>query len=314
VTQRFSISLATVVMLVLLRLCIGWHFFSEGTKHLLEPHWSSEPVLRAAKGPFAPLFQAYLPDFHHLEESLHRDRSQSESHAVEHWMAEIQSDWDANRQKFQDYYHLSESQAKAAQQVLAHHQARLGDWLALNKDALVSHVHDWRRSNETKEAPSGDLPFQRKRVDEKQASLKAEATAWRIELKGLEDDFHLGLESILNPEQLAEVPLRHPVKEIEVVDDVMTYVILAVGVLLLLGLLTRTASMVGALFLASVVMMQPFWVNDTVPTFNQYVEMLALLTLATTPVGRWAGLDFFIHNLLASRRPSTKGESDVFAS
>jgi uncharacterized membrane protein YphA (DoxX/SURF4 family) len=314
VTQRFSISLATVVMLVLLRLDIGWHFFSEGVKHLVDPHWSSEPVLRAAKGPLAPLFQAYLPDFHHLGDALHRDRSQSDAHTVESWMDEIQADWDVDRQKFQDYYHLNDAQAKETRQVLGHHQARLRDWLALNKDALVTHVHDWRRSNDSKTAPAGDLPFQEKRFHEKQAVLKAEAASWRNELKGLEDDFHLGLESVLDAEQQAEVPPRQAVNEIEIVDDVMTYVILTIGVLLLLGLLTRTACVAGAVFLATVVMMQPFWVSDTAPTFNQYVEMFALLTLATTPVGRWAGLDFFIHNFLASGRSSTKGGSDVSAS
>ena len=46
----------------------------------------------------------------------------------------------------------------------------------------------------------------------------------------------------------------------------------------------RAACVVGAAFLFSVVMMQPFWVSETAPTFNQYVEMFALLTLATTAV------------------------------
>jgi uncharacterized membrane protein YphA (DoxX/SURF4 family) len=94
----------------------------------------------------------------------------------------------------------------------------------------------------------------------------------------------------------------------------MASVILGVGVLLLLGLFTRLACLAGALFLASVVMMQPFWVSDTAPTFNQQVEMFALLTLATTPVGRWAGLDFFVHGLFSSWRSSKKGKSDVPAS
>ena len=51
---------------------------------------------------------------------------------------------------------------------------------------------------------------------------------------------------------------------------------------------------------------QPFWITDTQPTFNQFVEMFALFTLATTTVGRWGGLDFFIHYLLV--RPCCGGE------
>ncbi len=77
--ERYAITTATVVLLVLLRLNIGWHFFSEGMQHALDPHWTSEAVLRAAKGPLAPLYQMYLPDFHQLEDLLHRDTSQSDS-------------------------------------------------------------------------------------------------------------------------------------------------------------------------------------------------------------------------------------------
>ncbi len=73
----------------------------------------------------------------------------------------------------------------------------------------------------------------------------------------------------------------------------------------MLGLFTRLACVAGALFLLSVVMMQPFWVSDALPTYNQYVEMVALLALATTPVGRWAGLDYFLHRLVAGNE--TKG-------
>jgi hypothetical protein len=41
------------------------------------------------------------------------------------------------------------------------------------------------------------------------------------------------------------------------------------------------------------------------------LEMLTLFALATVPVGRWAGLDFFLQFLF--RRPccSAKGKSDA---
>ena len=67
--------------------------------------------------------------------------------------------------------------------------------------------------------------------------------------------------------------------------------------------------MAGAVFLLSVVLMQPFWVSDALPTYNQWVEMFALLMLATTRVGRWAGLDYFIGNLIWGS--TSKGTIDV---
>ncbi len=105
--HRFSISFATVVMLVALRLTIGWHFFSEGLKHYYDPHWTSEPVLRASKGPLGPFFHSYLPDFHGFEELLHGPSTESEAHALESWLTRVQEDWDAYRKQFVQHYGLT---------------------------------------------------------------------------------------------------------------------------------------------------------------------------------------------------------------
>ena len=61
-----------VLGLLLLRLCIGWHFFSEGTKKLTfnesrnkwEYHVPTDVVFGNATGPFAKYYQELLPDFH----------------------------------------------------------------------------------------------------------------------------------------------------------------------------------------------------------------------------------------------------------
>ena len=82
-------------------------------------------------------------------------------------------------------------------------------------------------------------------------------------------------------------------------------VVTGVGVCLLLGLFTRTASLVGALFLLSVMLSQPPWVAGAmspVPYYYQLVEFAALLFLAAVGAGKWAGLDFIIQGLWARRR------------
>ena len=64
--------------LLLLRLCIGWHFFSEGTKKLSydqgQNEWSlnfsAEPFFRMATGPFAGLIKSQLPGFYDWENLL----------------------------------------------------------------------------------------------------------------------------------------------------------------------------------------------------------------------------------------------------
>ena len=104
--SRYSIGTATVVMLVVLRLCIGWHFFSEGVKHYADPNWTSEGVLRSAKGPLAPLYHSYIDDFHGFERLLHNDDAQTPDHAIKAWLDEIQADWDEYRQRFAIHFDL----------------------------------------------------------------------------------------------------------------------------------------------------------------------------------------------------------------
>lgn len=64
--------------LVLLRLCVGWHFFQEGSKKVAyNPEtgqarvwFNAEPILKAAVGPLAPTIKASLPNVHQWERLL----------------------------------------------------------------------------------------------------------------------------------------------------------------------------------------------------------------------------------------------------
>jgi hypothetical protein len=61
-----------------------------------------------------------------------------------------------------------------------------------------------------------------------------------------------------------------------------------------LGLLVKFNAMGGACFLASVILSQPFWVAGAQPTYDQWVELAALLAIASLPTGGWSGLDYFL--------------------
>jgi uncharacterized membrane protein YphA (DoxX/SURF4 family) len=310
VSQRYAISAATVVMLVVLRLNIGWHFFSEGVEHYADPHWTSEPVLRAATGPLAPVYRAYLPDFHGMDAWLHAAGAQKDSSAVQGFIDEIQADAADDRRQFAAYYQLDAGQQKQAEKVLGDYQAQIRSWAAAHKSELETHVHQWRRMDASRESPeAADVPFRRQRLAQSRSALAGEAAAWKAELADLERDYQSALAGLLGEGQRELGSMPRDRSSIDLVDLVMTYVILAIGLLLLLGLFTRTACAAGAVFLLSVVMTQPFWVSESQPTFNQFVEMFALAALATTQVGRWGGLDFFVHNLILGRAGATKGQS-----
>jgi uncharacterized membrane protein YphA (DoxX/SURF4 family) len=70
------------------------------------------------------------------------------------------------------------------------------------------------------------------------------------------------------------------------------------GACLVVGLFTRLSALVLALFLVSVIASQPPWIPGTIDTYYQGAELAGLLVLATSHVGRWGGLDFFVHHLL----------------
>ncbi len=69
---------ATVLALVFLRLCVGWHFFSEGIKKVeydgsrgeFKMVFSSEGFLNGAKGPLAEFFQNQAPTTHHWRQAI----------------------------------------------------------------------------------------------------------------------------------------------------------------------------------------------------------------------------------------------------
>ena len=72
---------------------------------------------------------------------------------------------------------------------------------------------------------------------------------------------------------------------------------LLVPACLILGLFTRPAAILGALFLASVCAAQWPLSQGAAPIYNQLVEMLALLALAAIGAGQYMGLDYFLGGL-----------------
>ncbi len=62
-SRNTKLSLATAfVALMLLRVVVGFHFFTEGTAKLRSGKFTAEYFLRSAKGPMAPWFQSILSD------------------------------------------------------------------------------------------------------------------------------------------------------------------------------------------------------------------------------------------------------------
>ena len=318
-----------MLMFVLLRMTIGWHFFKEGMSHYHDPKWSSASFLRQAKGPLAEHYKSVLPDEYawYQESDSATDRAKGEPPVLQdkdlqgeepgnnprpawkQWADDVAKSWEDHRRAFSQYNLLSEEQEERSHQILGEYRRHLEDYLAAEADAIDKHLRERRRWAELSSLESAEnVPYQKKRVADKQRELQGESAGWQDDIASLQTQYHQALNSVLEKGREPIAPEYEEGTQLQRVDRYITYGLIAVGGCLLVGLFTRTACVLGALFLASIISMQPPWIAGAAPTYNQFVEMVALLALATTAVGRWAGLDFFIHHLIFWPFRSAKGD------
>lgn len=280
-----------MVLLVLLRLNIGWHFYSEGVSHYTDKKWTSAVVLRNATGPLAPTFRSYLPEYADLQTLA----AAKDTKDVDAWLQKKADAMAADRQQFVDFFKFDDSQKAASEKLLKLRQDQIRSWGPANKEDLETYFHDRDRLARQKTEPAAtDVPFEKQRIADKQAELRSQASGWVAALQAVPASFRDELAALRTDQQIAQGLPPQPPTALSKVDKVMLYGIIGIGICLMLGLFTRLACLLGAAFLVSVVLTQPFWVSDAQPTFNQWVEMIALLTLASTNVGKWGGLDFFL--------------------
>ena len=184
-SNRFAISSATVVMLVLLRLNIGWHFFSEGVKHYTDPHWTSEPVLARRQRPTGLLYHGYLPDFHGFEQTAAR-RAEPKRIARRANLARLDPGRLEQPIASSSPTLRTERSSTAARPKRRWRSFRPGcaTGRSANKESLVTHVHEWRRKKTgTASCRPATCRFKRSEIAEKQALLAGEAAGWLAEMK-----------------------------------------------------------------------------------------------------------------------------------
>lgn len=277
-------------MLVLLRITIGWHFLYKGVWKLENPDFSSAGFLGNAKGPLADRYYQLIPDFWGRER-LNRD----------HALAQI----DDHRRGLGEQFSLDEKQERLADQIAQMRKDQVDDFFEENKEAIDAYLHDLDRLEAARHGPQAELAFQKKRNWEKQQELQKKLKAWTTQLDLWMDEYRQDLAGVLK-DQRGAVDSLFDARRFTM-DDFITFSNIAVGACLIAGLFTRLASLGGALFLLTIVLAQPEWPGVYPPApaaagrslivTKEFVEMMAMLALAALPVGRWAGLDFFVHYL-----------------
>jgi uncharacterized membrane protein YphA (DoxX/SURF4 family) len=332
--------------LIALRLAIGWHFLVEGV-HKVKTHWDGPTstntpwtgagFFKEGIGPAAPYARHYL----HLDDADALARLKADDHILP---GPVNAEWDDYYARFNLHYSLSKDQERDAAAKVNDAKKKTADWLAGDVRTEVKKVVVWgtetvtqtvperlkeyeAKANEAADAVSRRLPEFNADVEKVHLrTLKADAnrilTDLLNDLDGRTAEMKKSLAEVLTAQQrekgpVPDVPARKP---IEWLDRATMWSHVALGACLLLGLFSRLASFLLAMFLLSVTLIAPALPYAPTPPgaigfylyVNLYViEMIALLALAFMPTGRWFGLDSLLYYFTNGPRQARPAVADV---
>jgi uncharacterized membrane protein YphA (DoxX/SURF4 family) len=268
-----------------LRVAIGLHFLSEGMDKLSgSKPFTSAGFLGSAKGPLAPLYKGLIND-----PDGYRKLDAERTAAY----------WTTYRSRVERHYGFDEKQAEKSEQLLVRAKDNFDEFLKENSEELDEYYQQLERRDTNAAKP------ERQGMETLQTH-DAKITSDRMKLKGqllsqvdalwknVETDFN----NVATAEQrvAAGGPLaigKLPAGGItsDFVDVIIPWFDLLVGVCLIVGFLTRTAAVLGGLFLAFVCATQLPGSPGAAPIYYQSIEMLALFCLAALGAGKVASID-----------------------
>ena len=288
-------TLLAVAALAFLRIVVGLHFFLEGLSHLRDPDWSSAGFRKAAVGPLADWYRSSLPETGDWSGTLGARDDRSMGEAADAWKASIVAGWRKLLAERSRVVPLDAPRAAEAEKLLATAGGDLDAYVGGLADELGIYRLELSRLEEMRRSPaSRQVPFARDRVAKKQKELTGQAAGW------MKDAAAIGTKLVAGwDEQLSAAERRRAADAAEPsalwkADRFVSWSLLTIGACLVLGVLVKFNAMGGVCFLASVVASQPFWVPGAQATYDQWVEIAALLAIAALPVGGWSGLDYFL--------------------
>jgi uncharacterized membrane protein YphA (DoxX/SURF4 family) len=186
------------------------------------------------------------------------------------------------------------------------HVEELQDWLARNETELVAffstadRLKGFDRDGDVAGLVSTEVEALRGQVDTIRADRRKQSGPWIAEVNAMWDSYEQAVNDLRVDSQLNQKPLSihrpfdQPNSQMRWINTVIPYFDMAIGISLIFGIFVRFTSLVAALFLASVIASQPPWIEGTISTFFQSIEMTALLVLASVGAGRFLGADYFM--------------------
>jgi uncharacterized membrane protein YphA (DoxX/SURF4 family) len=280
----FKYGVFVIVALVLLRLSIGWHFFKEGAKKFT-PDFSAESFLVISHGPLEGLYKGMVPDaFGRIR--LDRDQTRDQTIAI----------WDDFLTKAAARYGFNDDQRKLAQQQLDSRRKQLDWYLAENGEEIDKYFMELNQLEQAKrDRTTREVAYRRDWIESKERELRGKVKRWLNDLARLSKSFADDVVALADKDQQRlGRPAMYDAGSMWLINTMVKWTVILVGIFLVLGLFTRFWSIIGVGFLCSVISSQwPGW-HGAEPTYYQVVELCGLLVLVATNAGRFAGLDFFV--------------------
>jgi len=287
-------TLLAVAALAFLRIVIGLHFFLEGLSHLRDPQWSSTPFRKAAVGPFADWYRASLPETGRWSATLGASGGEDAAAAAA-WRQSVVAEWRTLLGDRRRVVPLDATRAAEAEKLLESAGAELDGYLASIGDDLAAYRLELARFADMQRSPaSRQVPFARERVAKKRKELSAQAAGWMKEAAAIGTKLVAGWDEQLSAAERLKAAEAATPSALWKADRFVSWSLVTIGACLVLGVLVKFNAMGGACFLASVVASQPFWVPGAQATYDQWVELAALLAIAALPTGGWSGIDYFL--------------------
>lgn len=289
-----TVTAATIFFMVLLRIAIGWHFAYEGLYKIVEPDWRATGYLVQSSGPFRPTFRGMVKDVDGLQ------RLTPES---------VKQRLDERYQEMIAKFELTE-----AQQAKVKPQPEAVDAIFADPD-FQHQLADYKLTLTEVESKEAELPggtaynVERLTYDYGKKSRALSSLLSRVEapLRDLE----AAVSRELSPQQFAKGPAPKDKSPTAFIDFANMWGLLLVGVCLMLGLCTPFAALGGVGLLCLY-----YFSNPPFPGYPEspmveghylivnknMIEAIALLMIATSRVGRWAGLDAYLAPMFSRRR------------
>lgn len=294
--------------LVILRVVVGWHFYTEGVDKRDAGNWSAAPFFANTKGPLAEHYHSLVWD---SNGSFRLDHDAMVYYlALYREQATLHFGFD---QKQIDQAQRNYSRAVATYDYILESNATDLEEFKLGRERIAA-ISTGRDANaverRTRDGVSS-LGGQRDTIRKEWQQKGSEAFA---QIETLWSSYEADQNAVASPEQRASrgkldflKPRVHPVIDTSVMDRFVPYFDMTIGICLLIGLFTPIAGLAAAGFLISVFLGQ--LPPGTGPTSSMYqlIEGVACLVLAATGAGRFAGADFFLHLLCRK----TWSESDA---